>query len=116
MIIFGGLRACTRSIQEPARSLSAARLASCVNHAVSKRLADRRGGAGEASPIDDGPHRRIDRKTLGVVHVLVASETAEDRLPQQPGQNMSPVPAPRRRSDRAVAAVVVRPSASSSSR
>ena len=69
-------------------------MASCVNHVEAAHLADRRGGAGEASPLDDGPHRRIDRKTLGVVHVLVAGETAEDRLPQQPGQNMSPVPAP----------------------
>jgi hypothetical protein len=55
-------------------------------------LADRRGGTGETPPIDDSAHRRIDRETFGVVDVLVAGETAENRLPQQPGQDMSPVP------------------------
>jgi len=56
-------------------------------------LADRRGGAGEASPVDDGPHRRIDGKTFGVVDVLVTGKTTEDRLAQQPGQDVPPVPA-----------------------
>ena len=34
----------------------------------------------------DQPKRRIDRNPLGVVEVLVASESAVDRLPQQIGQ------------------------------
>jgi hypothetical protein len=56
-------------------------------------LADRCGGAGETSPIDDGAHRWIDGEPFGIVHILIAGETAVDRLPQQPGQDVSHVPA-----------------------
>jgi hypothetical protein len=42
-------------------------------------------------PADDPAHRRIVTKTFGIVHVLVAGETAEHRLPQQTDQRMTPV-------------------------
>jgi len=40
---------------------------------------------------DDTAHRRIVTKTFGIVHILVARETAEHRLPQQADQRMAPV-------------------------
>jgi hypothetical protein len=40
---------------------------------------------------DDPAHRRIVTKTLGIVHILIAGETAEHRLPQQTDQRMAPV-------------------------
>jgi hypothetical protein len=39
----------------------------------------------------DPAHRRIVTKTLGIVHILIAGETAEHRLPQQTDQRMAPV-------------------------
>ena len=40
---------------------------------------------------DDAAHRRIVTKTFGIVHILVARETAEHRLPQQADQRMASV-------------------------
>jgi hypothetical protein len=36
-------------------------------------------------------HRGIVTKTFGIVHILIAGETAEHRLPQQTDQRMTPV-------------------------
>src|SRR5262249_12618743 len=41
---------------------------------------------------DDPAHCRIMTQTFGIVHVLVASQTAEHRLPQQTNQRMATVP------------------------
>src|SRR5262249_16173397 len=40
---------------------------------------------------DDPAQRRIVTKTFGIVHIFVAGETAEHRLPQQTDQRMTPV-------------------------
>ena len=40
---------------------------------------------------DDPAHCRIVTKTFGIVHILVASETAEHRLPQQADRRMATV-------------------------
>jgi hypothetical protein len=40
---------------------------------------------------DDPAHRRIMAQTLGVVHILVAGETAEYRLPQQTDQRVATI-------------------------
>jgi hypothetical protein len=39
---------------------------------------------------DDPAHRWIVTQTLGIVHVLIASETTEYRLPQQPTSALQP--------------------------
>ena len=41
---------------------------------------------------DNPAHRRIVPQTLGVVHVLISSETTEHGLPQQTDQRMAAVP------------------------
>ena len=46
---------------------------------------------GELFPVHDGAHDRVSRKTLGVVHVLIASQTAEHRFPKKSHQEMSGV-------------------------
>jgi hypothetical protein len=40
----------------------------------------------DRDPPDDGPHCGIEREALGGVHVLVAGEPPEYRLPKQPAQ------------------------------
>jgi hypothetical protein len=40
---------------------------------------------------DDPAHRGIMTQPLGIVHVLITSETAEHRLPEQTDQRMAPV-------------------------
>jgi hypothetical protein len=42
---------------------------------------------------DHPAHRRIAAQPVGVVHILVAGQTAEYRLPQQPDQQVPSVPA-----------------------
>jgi hypothetical protein len=42
---------------------------------------------------DDPANRRIVAQTLGVVHVLISSETTKHRLPQQTDQRMASIPA-----------------------
>ena len=55
--------------------------------------------AGRGSPIhgrlaaDHPAHRRIAAQPIGVVHILVTSQPAEYRLPQQPDQQVASVPA-----------------------
>ena len=94
MMLSGGRRSCTRSIQAPDRFVSAARFASLASHSVSKRpiwlveaaeLVD-------ALPADDGPHRRIAGEAFGVVDVFVAGEAAVDGLAQQAKQPVANVP------------------------
>jgi len=52
----------------------------------------RRGRAALRRFATDNPaHRRIVAQALGIVHVLVAGETAKHRLPQQPDQCMATV-------------------------
>ena len=72
---------CTRSIQAPERSVSAARFASLASHSVSKRsiwLVE------AASP--HGTHCRIAGEPLGIVDVFVAGQAAVDGLAQQAKQ------------------------------
>jgi hypothetical protein len=40
---------------------------------------------------DNPAHRWIVTQTLGIVHILISSEAAEDRLPQQTDQRMASV-------------------------
>ena len=55
-------------------------------------LAGRGGAAQSIAPLADHPtHRRVAAQPFGVVHVLVAGEPPEYRLPQQPDQQMPPV-------------------------
>jgi len=54
-------------------------------------LTRRGGGVIEAIPIHYGAHCRIVRQAIGVVHVLIAGETAEHGLPKQPGQQVAGV-------------------------
>jgi len=42
---------------------------------------------------DHPAHRRIAAQPIGVVHILVTSQPAEYRLPQQPDQQVASVPA-----------------------
>ena len=84
MMPSGGRRPCTRSIQAPDRSVSAARFASVASHSVSKRPIWLVEAAGRSMtlPADDGAHRRIAGEPLGIVDVFVAGEAAVDRLAQ----------------------------------
>ena len=66
-------------------------------------------------PADNPAHRRIVAQALGVVHVLISSNAAEYRLPQQADQRMAAVPAGLRISE-CLARHPVQPSSSSSSR
>jgi hypothetical protein len=77
-------------------------------------LAGRCGGTQSRFPTDN-PARRIVAQALGVVHVLVSSEAAEDGLPEQPGQGMPAIPAGAFLGEN-LARMSVSPSASSSSR
>ena len=47
----------------------------------------------DCAAADKLAHHRIAAEPVGVVDVLVAGEPREDRLAQQPGETMSPVPA-----------------------
>jgi hypothetical protein len=55
-------------------------------------LAGRCGGTRSRFPTDNPAHRRIVAQALGIVHVLISSEAAEDGLPEQPGQGMPAIP------------------------
>src|SRR6476469_2613928 len=46
-----------------------------------------------ALPPTHPAHRRIAAQPIGVVHILVTSQPAEYRLPQQPDQQVASVPA-----------------------
>jgi hypothetical protein len=53
-----------------------------------------RGSSPFDRPIADHPtHRRVAAQPVGVVHILVAGQPPEHRLPQQPDQVMASVPA-----------------------
>jgi hypothetical protein len=54
-------------------------------------LAGRGGGPVETTPIDDGTHRRVMCQTVGIVHILIAGETAKHRLAKQPSQHVARV-------------------------
>ena len=56
-------------------------------------LAGRGGRPGDRSVADHPAHRRITAQPLRVVHVLVAGEPSEHRLPQQADQSVAAVPA-----------------------
>ena len=89
----GGRRWCTLSIHWPGRSARAARFSGRLSHfgLEAAHLAGR-GGRPVDRPVADHPaHRRIAAQPLGVVHVLVAGQPPEYRLPQQPDQQMPPV-------------------------
>ena len=45
----------------------------------------------QTATAHDGPHRRVERKPLGVVHVLVPGQPTEHRLAKQPLDQMSDV-------------------------
>ena len=97
MMPSGGRRSCTRSIQVPDRSASAAEvgLGREPLGLEAAHLAGRGRRPVEPLPADDGAHRRIAGEPLGVVDVLVAGEPAVDRLPQQAEQPVADVlPAP----------------------
>ena len=71
MMPSGGRRSCTRSIQAPDRSLSAARFASLASHSVSKRpiwLVEA-AGRSHALAADNGAHHRIAGEPRGIVDV-----------------------------------------------
>ena len=89
----GGLATCTRSIQGPDRSVSAARFASLPATGLEAAHLAGRGRAPCAASPPTMPRIAGSREPLGVVDVLVAGEPTEDRLAQQPGQGMAPVPA-----------------------
>jgi hypothetical protein len=57
-------------------------------------LAGRGSRAVEAVAIHHNTHRRIVGKTIGIVDILVAGETAKYRLTEQPRQQMPGVLAP----------------------
>ena len=82
MMPSGGRRSCTRSIQAPDRSVSAARLASRRQPLglEAAHLAGRGRRSVDTLPADDGAHRRIAGEPLGIVDVFVAGEPAVDRL------------------------------------
>jgi hypothetical protein len=77
--------------------------------------------AGRGSPIhgrfaaDHPAHRRIAAQPIGVVHILVTSQPAEYRLPQQPDQQVRRFP-PVRTSANLSPPLVLSASRSSSSR
>jgi hypothetical protein len=53
-----------------------------------------RGNGSLDRPVADHPaHRRIVTQPVGVVHILVAGERSEHRLPQQADQSVAAVPA-----------------------
>jgi hypothetical protein len=54
-------------------------------------LAGRRRIPIETARVHDGPHRRVGRKPLGVVHVLVSGQPSEHRLPKQPLDHVADV-------------------------
>ena len=93
MMPSGGRRSCTRSIQAPDRSVSAARLAS-VGEPLGlepAHLAARGRRPVEPLAADDGAHGGVAGEPLGVVDVLVAGEPAVDRLPQEAEQPVADV-------------------------
>jgi hypothetical protein len=93
MTPLGGRRACARSIQrrgkirerqqifvggEPVRFEAA--------HSAGRRRAR------QCRPAADDPaHRRFKAQTLGVIHILIALETPERRLTQQPDKHVPTV-------------------------
>jgi hypothetical protein len=54
-------------------------------------LAGRGGHPIEVLTVHDGAHDEIVRQALGIVHVLIASKTAEHRLAKKSHQEMSGV-------------------------
>ena len=70
--------------------------------------------ATETLTPDDGPHRGIESEALGIVHVLVARQPTEYRLPKQTTQWWRAF-LPRRPSRSWVIALMVSPKASSNS-
>ena len=52
-------------------------------------LAGRGGTTIQPAAVDHGTHRRIMRQAIGVVHILVAGETAEHGLTEEPGQQVA---------------------------
>jgi hypothetical protein len=56
-------------------------------------LADRGAPTHRCVAADHPAHRRIAAQPIGVVHILVTSQPAEYRLPQQPDQQVASVPA-----------------------
>ena len=54
-------------------------------------LAGRGGRSGDRPVADHPAHRRIVAQPVGVVHILVAGEPSEHRLPQQADQSMATV-------------------------
>ena len=94
MMPSGGRRTCTRSIQAPDRSVSAARFASLASHWSRSGPTDwSRPPVVHTLAADDSAHHRIAGEPLGIVDVLVAGEPAVDRLAQQPRQMVPDVPA-----------------------
>ena len=97
-MIFRGRRSCTRSIQTPDRAVTAARLSSVASHSGSNRPIWLFEAAIRRGLYAPGAHDRVPEKSLGVIHVLTASRTAEHRLPKKSHQEMSGVlAAPRSR-------------------
>jgi len=50
-------------------------------------------GSAVSGIANDPPHRRVTAQAIGVVHVLVAREPPEHRLPQQSDERMPTIPA-----------------------
>jgi len=89
---FGGRRWCTVLIHWPGKSARAARFSGRASHSVlNPHLAGRGGPTHRCSAADNPAHCWVAAQPLGVVHVLVAGEPPEYRLPQQPNQEMAAV-------------------------
>ena len=89
----GGRRWCTASIHWPGRSASAARFSgrSQPLGLEAAHLAGRGSPTHWRSAADHPTHCRVAAQPLGVVHVLVAGQPPEYRLPQQPDQEVASV-------------------------
>jgi hypothetical protein len=93
----GGLRLCTKSIQWPDRSVSADTLAALRLEAAHLTWRSRTALRGLAS--NNPANRRIVTQTFGIVHVFVAGESTEHRLPEHTDQRMATVLVSRRAPD-----------------
>ena len=72
---------------------AAARFSSAARNSVSKRphLAGGSGLLCNSATADNPAHRRVTSQAVGVVHVLIATEAAEDGLAKQSCQRMPAV-------------------------
>ncbi len=85
--VFKGFRSCTVSIQRPERFMSVVRFSFVPRMSVSNRPTSLVEAAcffrQRCSATNHMTHGRIDRQSLGIIHVFVACQSAVDRLTQQ---------------------------------